>query len=187
MIHWLLKTRHFVPNSHYDTVHDIDFDALYQEGKRVLLVDLDNTLIPYDETLPNKKLKAFIESIKHVGFEVVIISNNRLPRVKHFSDAVDVSYVASAKKPLKCGFKRAMQHTETFYEKAQVCMIGDQLMTDVFGSRRMGYDCLLVMPIKKKTEKWYTKFNRRVETNMLRKIKRKYPSAYKRLALEKRL
>lgn len=186
MLHLLLRTKHFIPKAYVNAIEDIDFETLYFEGKRVLLIDLDNTLIPYDKTLPNKKLVVFFANLKTIGFEVVLISNNNRKRVRTFAHALKVPYVSSAKKPLKCGLKKALRTTDHFYQDEAVCIIGDQLMTDVFAASRMGLDAILVNPIKKKSEKWYTKFNRNIERNMLNKIKKKYPKHYKKLQLETR-
>ena len=43
-------------------------------------------------------------------------------------------------------------------------------MTDILGSNRVGLDGILVKAIKRKTEKWYTKLNRKREENVLRRI-----------------
>ena len=62
-----------------------------------------------------------------------------------------------------------------------MCMIGDQLMTDILGSNRMGLDGILVKAIKRKTEKWYTKLNRRRENNVMKKIKKLYLDKYNKI------
>lgn len=187
MIHWFLKTKLFIPKAHEESVFTIDYKTLYEEGKRVLLIDVDNTLIPYDETHPNQKMIQLFKTLKTIGFETIIISNNSTKRIKTFSDALKVPYVASAKKPLKWGFKKAQRLTEQFHEKDEILVIGDQLMTDVYGAKRSQLECILVTPIKKRSEKWYTKFNRLVENKMLKKIKRKYPRTYQALHLETRI
>ncbi len=187
MIQFFLRTKLFIPRGHYATIYDIDFQTLYHNiGKRVLLIDLDNTLIPYDEIKASPKQKTFIKKLKTMGYEIVLISNNRTYRVKHYADDLGVRYVANAKKPLKSGFKKAMRHTDSYYQKGEMLVIGDQLMTDVYGARRCGYDVILVKPIRQKTEKWYTRLNRWLEQKMLKKIKRKYPDIYEALKLDTR-
>ncbi|MFP4286592.1 MAG: YqeG family HAD IIIA-type phosphatase [Candidatus Izemoplasmataceae bacterium] len=183
MVHYFLNYKKFIPNDHVDHVFDIDFKALYQRGIRLLLIDLDNTLIPYDEILPNQSLKDFFKSLIALGFETVIVSNNHYERINIFATACNVPFVSSAKKPTKFGFKSALKKVEKTYKKEEVCVIGDQLMTDIFGSKRMGFEAILVKPIKKKTEKWYTKLNRKIEDKMLDKIKKKSPVQYNQLNL----
>ena len=186
MIHYLFKTKHFIPNAHHPTIYDIDFQKLYQEGIRLLLIDLDNTLIPYDQTIPNADLHDFFAGLHHLGFETIIVSNNHKPRVKLFADALEAKFIASAKKPFKTGFKKAIKQSENTYAQDQICVIGDQLMTDVFGAKRLKLSAILVLPIKKKSEKWYTKFNRILENKILKRIKKKHGTLYQNLDLEKR-
>ncbi len=188
MIHFFLRTKLFIPRGHYNTIYDIDFKTLYHNlGKRLLLIDLDNTLIPYDEIKASEKQKTFVKSLKAMGYEVVIVSNNRGYRVKHYADDLGVPYIASAKKPFKSGFKKALRHADAHYEKGEMLVIGDQLMTDVYGAKRSKIDVVLVKPIKKKTEKWYTRLNRYIEKKMFKKIKKKYPEVYEALKLDDRL
>ncbi|MCK5388163.1 MAG: hypothetical protein KAJ22_02660, partial [Candidatus Izimaplasma sp.] len=56
MIHLLLKTKKFIPNEFHNSFFDIDFKELYNNGFRLLLTDLDNTLISYAEDKPTKKI-----------------------------------------------------------------------------------------------------------------------------------
>ncbi len=64
------------------------------------------------------------------------------------------------------------------YAKAEIMEIGDQVMTDVFASKRLGVLTVLVKAIDKKTEILPTKINRKLEEHFLKKIKRKYPKVY---------
>ncbi|MFP4077797.1 MAG: YqeG family HAD IIIA-type phosphatase [Candidatus Izemoplasmataceae bacterium] len=186
MIHHFLKTRHFIPKCHVPKIEDADFDFFYKEGKRLLLIDIDNTLIPYDISLPDDALKAFFEDLKKRGFEIVLVSNNGRRRIKPFADALGLPAVWHAKKPLKCGFKKALRLKVNRFEKHQVLVIGDQIMTDVFGAKRAGLDVCLVRPLKRKSEKWFTKLNRTIEKKMLAKIAKKYPDTYFKLDLDER-
>jgi predicted HAD superfamily phosphohydrolase YqeG len=65
-------------------------------------------------------------------------------------------------------------------------VIGDQLVTDVLGANRLGGYSILVNPIERKTEKWYTRMNRRLERRMLDKIARKAPERFAALGLKER-
>ncbi|MGD9887157.1 MAG: YqeG family HAD IIIA-type phosphatase, partial [Bacilli bacterium] len=65
--------------------------------------------------------------------------------------------------------------------KNQVLASGDQLLTDVFGSNRFGIDAILVKPLKKHNEHWFTKFNRKTEKRIIEKMKEKYPQIYSKI------
>jgi len=176
MFSYLLRPKKFLPFEYKETVHLIDFQTLYQDGKRNVLIDLDNTLIPYDESVPNEILYQFFEALKQTKFNICIVSNNKKHRIKPFASAIDVPFVYSAKKPFKKGLKMALEKIDA--KKDETVMIGDQIMTDVFAAKRLGIDAILVKPIKRKSEKWYTKINRIMERHVLRTIKKINRSLY---------
>ncbi|MFK5883128.1 MAG: YqeG family HAD IIIA-type phosphatase [Candidatus Izemoplasma sp.] len=186
MIHLFLKTKKFIPNEYHDTFFDIDFVKLYKAGYRLILTDLDNTLISYEEDLPDKEILNKFDELKNLGFEVIIISNNHPPRIRKFIKETNIKGLGDARKPLAIGLKKAMKIAKDRPPKDVTMFIGDQLMTDVYGGNRFGIYTILVDPIKRKTEKWYTRLNRRIEVKMLNKIKNKYSDTYKTLNLEKR-
>ncbi len=187
MIQYFLKTKKFIPNQFQNTFFDIDFESLYKQGKKLILTDLDNTLISYDETTPTKELDDLFETLKKIGFEIIIVSNNIQPRVDVFVEGLDIKGYANMRKPLIFKFKRVIKQTLRDYKKDEIVIIGDQLMTDIYGANRLKAYSILVNPIKKKTEKWYTKINRKMETSKLNQIKKKYNDTYQELNLEKRV
>lgn len=177
MLFELLKVKNYIPYQSVNKVQDIDFKQLYKEGKRVVLTDLDNTLISYAYDEPNESMTTFVEELRNIGFEVVIISNSPYTRVIRFLDALQLKGVALARKPLKFGMKQALDLIE--YTKEEMVFLGDQLMTDVLVGNRMKIQTYLVDAIERKSEKWYTKINRFLEKIVVKKIKRKYSEEYK--------
>jgi len=186
MIHLLLQTKKFIPNEYHKSFFDIDFSKLYKQGYRLILTDLDNTLISYAEDLANDVIKNKFIELKQIGFEIKLVSNNVPARINKFVKDLDVLGFANARKPLSFGLNKAWKSSETKITKDKTIIIGDQLMTDIYGANRFKAYSILVDPIKKKTEKWYTKINRSIERKMLVKISKKKPIIYKQLGLEKR-
>lgn len=172
----IFKTKNYVPLACYETVYDIDYQTLYQSGKRIILLDLDNTLLSYDKLHPNQSLHDLFDHLREIQFFIIVISNNRKKRVALFADAIGCPFVASAKKPLSFGYRRALKRFKI--DKDQVVCIGDQVLTDVLGAKRMGFDCILVHPLKRKSEKWFTKCNRRLEAFIKKRVLKKYPHAF---------
>jgi len=173
--------RKFIPNQCANTIFDIDFDQLYENGKRYILTDVDNTLISYQESLPDEQTLTLRKQLASKGFFVYVISNNNGKRIAEFALAFDaLGYVSWAHKPLKRGFKKSLKQMGK-PDLSKVIAIGDQLMTDVFGANRMGIDVILVRPIKLKTEKWVTKLNRKMENKVLSKIKELDEDAYAKI------
>ena len=182
---WLFKSKAFYPYDYQKTVFDVDYQALRDKGIKLLMIDLDNTLIPYDESLPNERTKELFLCLKGLGFAVVIISNNHKQRVQTFANDLSVKFVASAKKPLRFGFRRAQALFPDIRED-EVAVIGDQFMTDVLGGNRCHYLVIVVDAIKRQVEKWYTRINRKLEKRVLSRIKKVDFPFYQRLKLDEK-
>ena len=178
MIEYFLNLKYFIPDDYETTIYDIDFQKLYNDGKRLILSDLDNTLISYKMVDPTDELIAWKNKLEEMGFELIICSNNHKDRVKSFSEKLGVKCVWSAKKPFKGGIKKAIRLASRKYSTDEIIEIGDQLMTDQFASSRCKLYTIMVKNIDPKTEIWTTRFNRRIENKVLRRIKKKYPQKY---------
>ena len=176
----LLKEEKFIPIEYKKSIYDIDFLAYFNMGKRLILTDLDNTLMSYKEYHATDKVKELVESLKDMGYEIIITSNNTSSkRVKMIGEELDLKWLYFGMKPLKKCYKQALKCASRKYEFSEVITLGDQLMTDIFSSNRMGFDSILVCPVDKKTDKWTTKINRMIERHAIKKIKQKYPDLYK--------
>ncbi len=176
MILDLINLKNYIPFESVNKVQEINFEELFKKGKRVVLTDLDNTLVSYAHSVPNTEMIDFIKHLQGIGYIIVIISNSPNTRVSKFLNELSLPGVGMAKKPLKSGMKKAIKGID--YSKEQMVFLGDQLMTDVLVGNRMGIDTYLVNPIESKSEKWYTKINRRIEKSVVKRIKKKYYTEY---------
>ena len=79
-----------------DSTYEIDFDALYREGYRGIIFDIDNTLVPHGAPADERAKKLFAH-LKELGFSCCLLSNNKEPRVKMFNDDVQVQYIFKAR------------------------------------------------------------------------------------------
>ena len=130
-----------------DSIYDISGEALVRRGIKLLLADLDNTLVPYGVPLPDEKVINWRDELHAYGITLFILSNNRhehRPRI--FAEGLDVPYIGHAAKPYKKSFLRAME--EMHVTKEQTAIIGDQIFTDVLGGNRAGVSTILVKPIR---------------------------------------
>lgn len=129
------------------SIDEIDPKKLKARGVTLLLADLDNTLISYDEQLPNEKLKAFTKALREEGIELFLLSNSRKPlRPKRFAEALGIPYLGHAGKPSSKGFFQAMERMGRTI--GETMMVGDQIFTDVLGAKRAGVPVILVRPIR---------------------------------------
>lgn len=139
----------FYPDCYMNSTYEIDFDAYYEKGYRGIIFDIDNTLVPHGAPA-DERSKALFAHLKELGYQVVLLSNNKEPRVKMFNDVVKVSYIFKAGKPLVKNYLKAMEMMGT--NKDNTIFVGDQLFTDVWGAKRTGIHNILVQPIDKKEE-----------------------------------
>lgn len=179
MIAYFFKLKYFLPKDVVRHVSDIDFNAFKEKGYKAVMMDVDNTLIPYDDrTIKpwHRDLKAKLETL---GFKMILLSNNHPKNIKDFADELGIDLISRATKPFNRGFKKALKHLNL--SKQEVLVIGDQLMTDVYGASRMGLASVLVKPIKQKSEKWYTKGFRKIEHQVKARLNTHYPDVYQKM------
>ncbi len=130
-----------------DSIYDLSGEALERRGIRLLLADLDNTLVPYGVPLPDQRLKDWRDELAAHGVTLFILSNNRhehRPRV--FSEGLDVPFIGHAGKPKTPSFYVAMERMGV--TKEQTAIVGDQVFTDALGGNRAGVTTILVKPIR---------------------------------------
>lgn len=139
----------FFPDEWMDSTYEIDFEALYKEGYRGLIFDIDNTLVPHGEPADERAMQLFA-CLKKLGFACCLLSNNQLERVSTFNEKVDVRFIEDAHKPAIRNYVKAMEVMGT--NKENTIFVGDQLFTDVWGAKRAGIRNILVKPIHPKEE-----------------------------------
>jgi HAD superfamily phosphatase (TIGR01668 family) len=163
--------RKFIPHLNVDTIYDIDLQALKSAGVKGIITDLDNTLVGAKDPHATPKLVEWLKNVSALGFQVVIVSNNRRLRVETFATPLSIPYIYRAKKPANFAFRKALLTLGLAPEETVV--IGDQMLTDVFGGNRIGLYTILVTPISLKDEGFTTKINRRIEKTIIAILKRR--------------
>ncbi|MGL5549551.1 MAG: YqeG family HAD IIIA-type phosphatase [Culicoidibacterales bacterium] len=138
--------RIFHPKEMYHTCEKIDLLALKAQGIQALIIDLDNTLASCEEVSASVAAHRFIAEAKRLGFTLVMISNNVRTRVEPFAAELGVHAVWFAIKPTPLGFWRARKFLADI-PRHKIANIGDQLLTDVFGGKLMGFHTILVKPL----------------------------------------
>jgi HAD superfamily phosphatase (TIGR01668 family) len=162
----------FCPKLYKKDIYSIDLKALWKKGFRTIIVDLDNTLVPYTIEIPTKRVLDWIEDVKKLGFTLIIVSNNNKDRVSKFVLDLNVDGVYyKAMKPTTITLKRILNNYKL--KKNEIVMIGDQLLTDILAGNRFGVYTILVDPILKKREMKITSFNRNLEKIIYKRLAKK--------------
>ncbi len=179
---WLRK---YLPNEYKETIHDINYQELYDNGFRFILFDIDNTIADYNTHYPTDDKIALIELVKTIGFTLILISNNKGKRVSDFAKAFNIKGYNSLRKPFKHRIKKIIERENI--DSLKTAWIGDQAVTDIVCANKLniGYK-VLVKPIDSSTDHWYTRVNRRIEKTIMTRIKKKLKTEYFEMGLDKR-
>ena len=160
----------FVPEFRFDTFDLASADFLESKGIKGIVLDVDNTLEPYENPFPTERVIAWLNSLKQKGIGAAIVSNNDSERITLFNKNLGLPAYSKAKKPFKKNVLLAMADMGTTRENT--ILMGDQVFTDVWAAHNAGIPAILVPPIKDKTDP-LTKLKRLLERPVLRKYERK--------------
>lgn len=159
-----------LPDQIVNSIYEIDLDALKNLNIKGIITDLDNTLVSAKTALATPELTAWLDDVQRAGFRVVIVSNNNQTRVSRFAKPLDIPFVHAARKPARRAFRQALHQLELAPDQAVV--VGDQMMTDVLGGRRMGMHTILVSALAPSEEGFATRINRLIEKIVLARLRR---------------
>ncbi|OQB14041.1 MAG: Shikimate dehydrogenase [Firmicutes bacterium ADurb.Bin193] len=156
----------FTPTEYVNSIYDIDITKLKNDGIKVLVLDIDNTLVPAKVRVPTEFVLKWIEEAKAIGLEVILLSNNSKGRVDEFNSTLGLYAIHRAYKPLKRCFNRIMEKYGV--TRCEICMIGDQIFTDIWGANNAGVMSILVMPMSAE-EGLGIRFKRIIENIVIKK------------------
>ncbi len=157
------------PSLYLENVQQITLELLQKYQIKALILDVDNTLINYEKQMP-EGTKHWCDTLKKEGIQFCIVSNtNQKEKVEQVAKTLEIPYFYFAMKPLKRGFKKAIQ---TFQLKEeQIAAVGDQIFTDIWGANRSHVFSILVKPIEKQ-DIWVTKLKRPLENWVIQKYEK---------------
>ena len=158
------------PNKYIKRVEEITIEMLQKNKIKALILDIDNTLIDYEENM-EESVKQWAKDLKGQGTKLIILSNtNKKSKVEKVAKTLEIPYIYFAKKPLKSGFKKAKEQLKENEE--HIAVVGDQIFTDIIGGNRCKMFTILVEPIKEK-DFWYTAWKRPIENKIKNNFKQK--------------
>lgn len=160
----------FVPEYRFDTFDMASAEFLSKIGIKGIILDIDNTLEPYEHANPEEHVIAWLNSLKECGIKAAIVSNNGKERVELFNKEIGLPAYYKAKKPFKKNLLRAMSDMET--KPQETILMGDQVFTDVWAAHNAGIKAILVPPIKDKRDV-FTRFKRLLERPIIKKYEKR--------------
>ena len=134
-----------LPTFRTDAVTHLTPQMLQEKGIDLLMLDFDNTIVPYTTNAPTEQMSAWLREMVASAVSVCIVSNSRKDRVKVFCSTYGVDCITHAKKPFPNGIRRCLK--QYGLHPQQCALAGDQIFTDVMGARGCGVQAILVRAI----------------------------------------
>ena len=157
---------YLAPDYYFEHYYDISSRFLDRENIDCLLIDIDNTLAPYEQEEPDERIIAWFDMLKENGVKVALISNNNEERVTKFIAKLGVLAYFDAHKPSVEFYVSAMRRLKV--PRCRTAVLGDQLLTDAWSGRRLGVRVIIVPPIKDKLTPFF-KMKRAFERPIMKK------------------
>lgn len=134
-----------LPKAMTDAVTDLTPSYLWGLNIRLLMLDFDNTIVPYTTDVPTAKMQMWLETMMESDISICVVSNSKNDRVKNFCRQYGLDCITRARKPFSDGIRRCMEEYEL--EPDACALVGDQIFTDVLGANCTGIHSILVKAI----------------------------------------
>ncbi len=159
----------FVPDVYAQSIYTINYKKLKKRGIKCLLFDLNNTLASYEVDYPDDKLREKMFDLEH-DFRVIIVSNSNKNRLRPFKEKLNLDTSFSSKKPMTKKLKKIMNLYNL--KDTEIAMIGDSLLTDIWGGNKMNFTTILVNAISE-DEPFLNRLARSMEKKIIKKLNKK--------------
>lgn len=128
-----------------DAVTDLTPALLQEKGIRLLMLDFDNTIVPYTTNVPTREMSAWLAEMVASDVQICVVSNSRKDRVKIFCEEYGIPCITHAKKPFSKGINACLE--KFALQPGECALVGDQIFTDTLGANCAGVKSILVKAI----------------------------------------
>ena len=135
----------FLPRHIYPSLTAIDPSRLASDGVRLLMLDFDNTIVPYTTNDPTDRMHDWLSRARDSELQICVVSNSKRGRVVEFCEKYGIDCITHAKKPFSRGILECLNRYETAPQQA--ALVGDQIYTDVLGANCTGVRSILIPAI----------------------------------------
>ena len=135
----------FLPRMIYPHLTDLTAEALRARGISFLMLDFDNTIVPYTTNEPTQQMAAWLRAMQASDIRLCVVSNSKRDRVPAFCRENNIPCITRAKKPFLRGIRQCLSRFGVPPEQA--ALAGDQIYTDTLGANRAGVTSILVEAI----------------------------------------
>jgi HAD superfamily phosphatase (TIGR01668 family) len=137
--------RFFTPDANVERVEDIKAEMLANWGVRGVVLDLDNTIVPWNTSEVAPAARNWVLMLRAAGIGLCVLTNNYTRRASGVAEFLGIPIIKGAFKPSPLAFREALRRLNLKAHEAAV--VGDQLYTDVLGGKLLGMKAVLVTPL----------------------------------------
>lgn len=132
-----------------DRLTDLTPELLKENGISLLMMDFDNTIVPYTTDVPTKEMFSWLQMMQSSDIRLCVVSNSHNNRVKIFCKQQGLDCITHARKPFSKGIRQCLERYGL--PGAQCALVGDQIFTDTLGANCAGVRSILVQAIDNHT------------------------------------
>ena len=134
-----------LPKAITEKLTDITPEWLHSRGIQLLMLDFDNTIVPYTTSVPTLEMRSWLYAMNTSDIPVCIVSNSHNDRVPKFCAEYGLDCITHAKKPFSKGINECLE--KYGIPASQAALVGDQIYTDTLGANGAGVMPILVKAI----------------------------------------
>ena len=135
----------FLPRLIVPGLTDLTAQHLSERGIHLLMLDFDNTIVPYTTDVPTAQMEAWLKDMASSGISLCVVSNSKRERVKVFCKHYGLDCITHARKPFSRGIRACLKKYNLPPEWC--ALAGDQIFTDTLGANCAGVQSILVTAI----------------------------------------
>lgn len=134
-----------LPTMQVPSVTELTAQLLKEHGIRLLMLDFDNTIVPYTSDIAAPEMDGWLRRMLNSDIQLCVVSNSHNDRVKIFCKAYGMDCITHAKKPFSKGIRECLE--KYAMDPKQCALAGDQIFTDTLGGNCAGVRTILIKPI----------------------------------------
>ena len=124
---------------------DLTPSFLSEQGIRLLMLDFDNTIVPYTTNVPTECMQTWLRTMAASDITLCVVSNSKRDRVRKFCAAYGIDCITHARKPFSNGIRECL---DRYGLPPEACaLVGDQIYTDTLGANCAGVRSVLIKAI----------------------------------------
>ena len=133
----------FLPKIIASSLTDLTPELLRDRNIRLLMLDFDNTIVPYTTNVPTPEMTDWLDRMNELeDIRLCIVSNSHKDRVPTFCAERGLACITYARKPSGKGIRECLN--KFGIPASEAALVGDQIYTDTLGANCAGVTSILV-------------------------------------------